>query len=198
MASEDEADNDGVDDDDEAAMARFREAEERLRKTPPRCVAGFKVEPATLANVAFDGHGSDLNKVYKLSCTCGHGSFRVLGHHLKNNRGDDIFVSPLGLECAACGKVTELIDTGEHGYDAELGHGSATIRGEGPRTHFACDKCGVRPMTAFVRFEHSGEELADSFLEEFPDSQDYFSWFSLVGTCEGCKRTLNVADFECA
>lgn len=33
---------------------------------------------------------------------------------------------------------------------------------------------------------------------EFPNSQDYFSWFSLVGTCDGCKRMLSVADFECA
>jgi hypothetical protein len=91
-----------------------------------------------------------------------------------------------------------LIDTDQHGYDAELGHGSATIRGKGPRTVYACDKCGVRPVTAFARFEHSGEELADSFIEEYPNTQDYFSWFSLVGTCEGCKRMLNVADFECA
>lgn len=177
---------------------RFRAAEERLRKTPPRCLAGFRVEPATVPNVTFDGHRADLNKVYKLSCTCGHSQFRALGHQLKNDHGDDIFVSPLALECAACGKITELIDTDQHGYDAEIVGRSTTIRGEGPRTHFACDRCRVRPMTAFARFEHSGEELADSFIEENPNPQDYFSWFSLVGTCEGCKRTLNVADFECA
>jgi hypothetical protein len=198
MASDDDPDNDAVDDDDDVAMARFRAAEERLRKTPPRCLTAFNVESATLPGVAFDGHGSDLNKVYKLACKCGHDRFRVLGHHLKNDRDDPIFVSPLALECAGCGKVTELIDTDEHGYDAELGHGSATIRGKGPRGPYACDKCGVRPMTAYARFEHSSEELADSFIEEFPNSEDYFSWFSLVGTCDGCERMLNVADFECA
>jgi hypothetical protein len=186
------------DDDDEAAMARLREAEKRLRNTPPRCLAGFKVEPATLTGVALDGHGSGLNKIYKLSCTCANDRFRVLGHHVKSEQGGTVFVSPLALECALCGVVMELIDTDQHGYDAELGHGSATIRGDGPRTPFACDTCGVRPITAFARFEHSGEELADSFIEEFPNSQDYFSWFSLVGRCEGCKRLLNVADFECA
>jgi hypothetical protein len=196
MASDDDSSAEEFDE-DEAAMARFREAEERLRNTPPRCLAAFIFEPATLANVAFDGHGSDLNQVYKLSCTCGRDRFRVLGHHV-NNRGHDIFVSPLALECATCAMVTELIDTDQHGYDAELGHGSATIRGKGPRTHFACDKCGVQPMTAFARFEHSGEELGDSFLEGHPNTQDYFSWFSLVGTCDGCKRMLSVADFECA
>jgi hypothetical protein len=199
MASEDELDaQDFEGDAEEAAIARFREAEERLRKTPPRCLDGFTIERATLTDVAFDGHGSDLNKVYRLACTCGKGHFRVLGHHLDNDRGSAIFVSPLALECVGCGKVTELIDTDQHGYDAELGHGGTTIRGKGPRTPYACDKCGVRPMTAYARFEHSGEELADSFIEEFPNSQDYFSWFSLVGTCDGCKRMLGVADYECA
>ena len=186
------------DDEDEAAMARFRKAEDRLRKTPPRCLDGFKIEPTELNDVAFDGHGSDFNKVYKLACACGHDRFRVLGHHLKNDRGRAIFVSPLALECAACGKLTELIDTDQHGHDAELGHGGLTIRGEGPRTPYACAKCGVRPMTAYARFEHSGEELADSFLELFPDAHNYFSWFILVGTCDGCRRMLNVADYECA
>ena len=198
MAADDDFDNDAVDDDDEAAMARFRAAEERLRRTPPRCLAGFKVESAAPPGVAFDGHGSDLNKVYKLACECGHDHFRALGHRLKNDRGDDIFVSPLALDCAGCGKVTELIDTDEHGYDAELRHGGATIRGKGLRGPYACNECGVRPMTAYARFEHSGEELADSFIERFPNSEDYFSSFSLVGTCEGCNRMLNVADFECA
>jgi hypothetical protein len=197
MGSDEELDADDFDD-DEAAMARFRAAEERLRNTPPRCLDGFKVEPATLADVAFDGHGAAFNKVYMLACNCGRDRFRVLGHQLDNGRGDAIFVSPLALECAACGKVTELIDTARHGYDAELGHGGQTIRGQGPRTHYACDQCGVRPMTAYARFEHSGEELADSFIEEFPNTQDYFGWFSLAGTCDGCKRMLNVTDFECA
>ena len=198
MASEDGPDDEALDDEDESAIARLREAEERLLTTPPRCLAGFRAEPATLTGVAFDGHGSDRNKVYRLSCPCGHDRFRVLGHFLRSDRGTDLFVSPLALECAACGKVTELIDTDRHGYDAELGHGSATLRGDGPRTHYPCDKCGVRPMTAYARFEHSGEELADSFIEEFPNTQEYFSWFSLVGTCEGCQRMLRVADFECA
>ena len=41
MASEGDLDDEALDDDDEAAVARFREAEERMRKTPPRCLAGF-------------------------------------------------------------------------------------------------------------------------------------------------------------
>ena len=195
---DDLADSDFDDDEDEAAIARYRAAREKLLNTPPRCLAGFTVKPAKLKGVAFDGHGSSLNKVYHLACACGHDRFRVLGHHTNNGRGDDIFVSPLALECAACGKLTELIDTDQHGYNAELDGSSSTIRGEGERTPFACDTCGVRPMTAYARFEHSGEELADSFLETYPNPHDFFSWFTLVGKCEGCHRNLTVADYECA
>jgi hypothetical protein len=39
MASEEELDSNAFG--NEAAMARFREAEERLRNTPPRCLNGF-------------------------------------------------------------------------------------------------------------------------------------------------------------
>ncbi len=166
--------------DDDAALARIREAEERIRTTPPRCLSGFKVQPERLQGVVFDGHGEPLNKVFQLRCECGHDRFLVLGHH-KTNRGHSIFVSPLALQCSACDKTTELVDTKEHGYDAELGHGSATIRGEGARAPFACPTCGVRPMSAHARFEHSGEVLEDSTGEFTGKEQDLFTWFSLVG-----------------
>src|SRR5260221_12027533 len=105
MATEDDLENAAFDhDEDEAALARLREAEERLRKTPPRCLAGFTSEPATLPGVAFDRHGSDLNKVYKLACRCEGDRFRVLGHPLKNDRGVDIFARPLSLQSADCGQ----------------------------------------------------------------------------------------------
>src|SRR4051812_34115461 len=120
-------DDHNEDDEDTAALARLRQAEARLHSTPPRCLAGFTATPTTLPDVGFDGHGPNINKIYPPACPCGHDRFRPLGHPV-NNRGVDLFVSPLTLECAACGKVTELIDTDQHGYDAEFGHGSATIR----------------------------------------------------------------------
>jgi hypothetical protein len=183
---------------DDETLARLREAEERLWTAPPRCLAGFKLRSSDLKGVTFDGHGEPLNKVFQLACTCGHDHFQVLGHHLTNDRGTSIFVSPLALQCAACEKVTELIDTDKHGYDAELGLGSATIRGTADRTPFACDECGVRPMTAHARFEHSSDIFEDSTGEFEGNEQNLFTWFSLVGHCEGCKRLLRVADFECA
>ncbi len=184
-------------DENDAAIARFREAEERIRTTPPRCLAGFKTEPAELPGVKFDGHGQPLNKVFHLCCTCGSDHFLALGYPLIN-RGVPIFVSPLALQCATCKKVTELIDTKVHGYDSELGHTSATIRGKGERQPFACKTCGVRPMIAYARFEHSDETLYDSTGELIGKEQDLFTWFSLVGRCDGCEQLVNVSDFECA
>jgi hypothetical protein len=192
-----EGDDDGDFDEDDAAIARFRAAEQRVLNTPPRCLAGFTLEPSPLKNYPFDGHGEPLNKVYRLRCPCGHDRFLTLGHHL-TNEGTPIFVSPLALECAACRKVTELIDTDRHGYDAEVGVMTTTIRGTGPRTAFACDRCGVRPTTAHARFEHSGETLEDSTGEWTGNEPNLFTWFSLVGECTGCNRLLAIADFECA
>jgi hypothetical protein len=53
-------------------------------------------------------------------------------------------------------------------------------------------------MTAHARFEHSGETLADRTGLFAESEQEYFSWFSLVGECDGCKQLLRVVDFECA
>ena len=192
-----ETDDDDFDDEDAAAMARFRAAEQRVLNTPPRCLAGFTLEPSLLKDHPFDGHGEPLNKVYRLRCACGHDRFLTLGHHLINE-GQPIFVSPLALECAKCRKVTELIDTDQHGYDAEIGSMTTTIRGTGARAPFACGRCGVRPTTAHARFEHSGETLEDSTGEWTGNEHNLFTWFSLVGECDGCNRVIAIADFECA
>jgi hypothetical protein len=63
-------------------------------------------------------------------------------------------VSPFTLECAARRRLTELLDTDVHGYDAEVGHGSATVRAEGERVVFECPTRGRQPLEAFVRFEY--------------------------------------------
>ena len=184
-------------DEDDDALARFREAEERIRTTPPRCLAGFQPQPAELPGVRFDGHNQPLNKVFHLRCACGSDHSVALGYPVVN-RGVSVFVGPLALRCATCGETTELIDTEIHGYDAELGHGSATVRGKGERQPYACPTCGVEPMVPYVRFEHSDEVLSDSTGEFTGREQDLFSWFSLVGRCDKCQQVITVTDFECA
>jgi hypothetical protein len=109
-----------------------------------------------------------------------------------------VFLSPLATRCEACQRVTELIDTDRHGYDAEIGAIVATKRGEGDRVDYLCEECGRKPLRLWARFEYS-DDLFDREISEFHErEQELFSWFSLVGQCSGCSRLLSVADFECA
>lgn len=107
-------------------------------------------------------------------------------------------MGPLALRCESCGAITELIDTDIHGYDAELGHGPCTMRGQGQRSEFACDLCGPAPMDVVVRFEYSEDLFDDEFKDFRGREQDLFSWFTVLGRCSGCPRLITVADFECA
>jgi hypothetical protein len=184
---------------------------------PPRCVVGFKTRRVELPGVVFDGHASapppradvtgvqiegrqHFNLVIQLLCTCGCGAHHALGHYWRNPDHDNVsvFVSPLALRCAECGKITELFDSDIHGYDAEIGAPPTNHRGEGERSEFACAKCGPTGLQAIARFEYS-DDLFESGFEQFRGrEQDVFSWFSLVGKCSGCGRLLDIADFECA
>lgn len=188
------------------------------RDHPPRCIVGFVPKPAELPGFTFDGHASPpsfqapgtlviegaqhLNAVFLLACTCGHEQHYVLGYHWRvPDDGPLLFLSPLALRCAACGKETPLLDTDRHGYDAEQGGIVATARAEGERGEYRCHRCGAQPLTVCVRFEYSDDLLDERWLshEEFRDrQQDLFTWFSLVGKCPGCSYLLSVTDFECA
>jgi hypothetical protein len=189
-----------------------------FRSHPPRCIAGFTARPTELPGVEFDGHGSmsqlkfdvppgvrieapeHFNPIFALSCRCRGDRHYVHAYHWINPNypGDVIILSPLVLECAACGRMTDLIDTDLHGYDAELGHGSATVRAEGERAVFECPTCGRQPLEAYVRFEYSDSLFDRDYLGFTGREQELFSWFSLLGKCPLCSRLLTVADFECA
>jgi hypothetical protein len=182
---------------------------------PPRCLAGLTTTPATLVGLEFDGHASaltvqaagveidapnHLNTVFLLTCVCGHDRHFVLGYHWRNPdfHNKPVFLSPLSLRCASCGKETELIDTDRHGYDAEIGAVGFNAHALGERGEYPCDRCGRQPFQVCVRFENL-DDLFDPHFEEFRGrEQDLFSWFSAVGRCSGCSRLLRIADFECA
>jgi hypothetical protein len=189
-----------------------------FRSHPPRCIAGFTARPSELPGVEFDGHVSmsqlnfevppgvtidapeHINPAFALSCQCGGDRHYVHCYRWVNAAFNNAVVtlSPLVLECAACGKMTELLDTDVHGYDSELGHGSATVRAQGERVLFECPACGRQPLEAFVRFEYP-DDLFDGDWPEFAGrEQELFTWFSLVGRCAQCSQRLPVADFECA
>ncbi len=185
---------------------------------PPRCIAGFTTRPTQLSGVEFDGHVSmsqismdvppgvtidapeHINPIFALSCRCGGSQHYVHGYQWINPDFHNalVFLSPLVLECAVCGKRTDLLDTDVHGYDAELGGCSATVRGQGDRFVFECPSCGRLPFDTFVRFEYPDDLLGGDFPEFAGREQDLFSWFSLIGKCPKCCQVLTITDFECA
>jgi hypothetical protein len=189
-----------------------------FRSHPPRCIAGFTALPTQLPKVEFDGHVSrsqlkfevpsgvtieapeHINPVFTLSCKCGSGRHYVHGYRWTNPDFHNVivFLSPLVLECVACGKMTDLLDTDIHGYDAELGLVTATVRAEGDRVVFECPTCGPQPLDAFVRLEYPDDLFSVDFPEFTGREQDLFTWFSLIGRCQQCFQMLAVADFECA
>jgi len=189
-----------------------------FRSHPPRCIAGFTAQPTELPGAKLDGHASasqfksdvppgvtidapeHINTVFALSCQCGGDRHYVHGHRWTNPDFDNavVFLGPLVLECAACGKTTGLLDTDVHGYDAELGHASATVAGRGDRVVFECPSCGRQPLEASVRFEYPDDLFDGDSPELAGREQDLFTWFSLIGKCPQCSQVLAVADFECA
>jgi hypothetical protein len=184
----------------------------------PRCIAGFIARPTHLPGVALDGHASmselkaephpgvtisapeHSRPFFALSCTCGGGRYYVHGYRWVNTSFHNavVFLSPLVLECPACGKMTDLLDTDVHGYDGELAHWSATVRAKGERVVFECPTCGRQPLDAIVGFEYP-DDLFDRHFPEFAGrEQDMFTWFYLMGKCPKCSQLLPVTDFECA
>lgn len=172
-----------------------------FRSRPPRCIAGFIARPAELPRVTINAP-EPINSVFALFCRCG-GSHHYVHGYLWTNPDNPpghpaVFLSPIVLECATCGKTTDLLDTDVHWYDAELGHVTATVRAEGERAVFECSTCGRQPLEAFVQFEYP-DDLFDENLPEFAGrEQDLFSWFYLLGRCPQCLQLLPVTDFECA
>ncbi len=138
--------------------------------------------------------------MFALSCRCGSDRHYVHCYRWANPdfHNQVVILSPLDLECAACRAIAPLLDTDAHGYDAELGHGTATARGQGERVVFECPTCGRQPLQAFVRFEYP-DDLFDGDYPEFAGREpELFTWFNLIGRCLQCLQVRPVADFECA
>lgn len=186
-----------------------------LRTHPPRCVAGFNCQLIDLPEFPDDARRHcDPGFEFEDYPTCPETTFRLLchrgsclhfihGYHFTSTEGKapvDLFVGPHFLECAACGKQTELLDLEKHGYDAELGHGCYSFRSCGTAGVFECRTCGRQPFETLVIFSYSCAE--DYFAS--PDEatagreQDLFDWVSVGATCAKCSKLQRVTDYECS
>jgi hypothetical protein len=186
-----------------------------FRSHPPRCIAGFIDRPAQLPGVESDGaitmtllnpgvpmglttldDPALICSVFALSCRCGGNRHYIHCYRSVNPDFDNAteIGSPIVLECAACGTMTELLDSEVHGFNREVHGQPITLRSQGDPIVFECPTCGRQPLEAFPRFEYQ-DDLFDSYFAEFGGrEQDLFGWFNLVARCPQCSQVLLVAD----
>jgi hypothetical protein len=134
---------------------------------------------------------------FTVGCPCGERTTYPLGYHAKSE-GDspvDIFISPLAIECPACGRVSEILDTKQHGWDGEQGC-DCNMTGKGPRMRFPCPRCGEVPMAVAPGFSYQGDDFDPKAWDGRP--QDYFGAYWLYGKCSKCGKIVDITGFECA
>jgi len=174
---------------------------QHLSKTPPRCARGLLLTPARLPGSRVDS----FKTVWRVACPCGQNEGAVLGYPLGrvdpvHNEGVKFFVSPLALDCPACGSITEFLDTDLHGYHSEVARfegppGGCKARGEGPRERFPCPGCGnhrFKLIVAFVYWYAAFDLLQD---EPHLAGADFFNEFLSYGVCATCEAISAITDF---
>jgi hypothetical protein len=178
------------------------------QSNPPRCLAGFEARPAELSAYRFDGHGEVLNSYWAVACPCGGDKFSIHGYSYISGAKDcdeyTVFLSPIQLECAACGRAALLFDGSIHGYDPEIDAACAPLYDPADngavKALYRCEDglCLNDSFAVFARFEYPGDLFDESFAAFKGREKDLFTWFTLVAGCGHCGRRSTAADFECA
>jgi hypothetical protein len=175
--------------------ARNRHVGEYATRHPPRCLRGLSTVPQVDPVPGLDRQADEAS--FRVACPCGERACYVLGYFWEGEGPTprNIFVGPLALECPQCGRVSEFIDTRQHGYNGEQGC-DGNMTGEGPRVRFPCPQCGEVPLAVTAVFSYDGHEYDP--LDPKARPQDYFGSVGVCGECSRCgKRILNIG-FETA
>jgi hypothetical protein len=124
---------------------------------------------------------------WRIGCPCGSAEGAFLGYSdWGGERHTDTFSSPLAFECAGCQRVTEILDTSQHGWEAEGGLESNKCRGEGARVRYRCPTCGRERLRITVAFWYWNAAFDELVGEPGLPAEDYFNEFQAFGTCVGC------------
>ncbi|NVJ49790.1 MAG: hypothetical protein HWE11_05350 [Gammaproteobacteria bacterium] len=170
---------------------------EFFKNNPPRCLDNFKATSVDAKNIVFDGHGQEVNPFFEIKCKCGSENLSVLGYWWENPDNKlNFFIGPISLKCVECSEENDLFDIKYHGYDAELGHGYYSARGEGVKKLFECEACNSNNFKLLTRFEYT--EFKDDFPEAKGKEKELFTWFSLHGECSSCNSSVQIYEDECA
>lgn len=149
---------------------------------PPRCLRELVARAAEDPGVELDALVEEWeNCFFALECSCGGRSFTVRSFIEERAYG------PIHLQCAACNRETTCFDPALHGYDVEIDHFPQPAPYRGPFRAFACPECESERFALTARFQ-------------YPDNvrEDLFSYFTLIGRCNGCNALATIASIECA
>jgi hypothetical protein len=160
---------------------------------PPRCIANARPKP--LRAILPEMDADPFVAYFTVGCPCGERVIYPLGHVARSEAPEtvDLFLSPLAIECPACGLVIEILHTKQHGWDGEQGC-DCNMVGKGARSRFPCPNCGEAPMAVMPGFSYQGDDPRTWGGRP----QDYFGAYSLYGQCGKCGLVVCITGFECA
>jgi Zn finger protein HypA/HybF involved in hydrogenase expression len=190
---------------------------------PAHCLSEFAVQPDSLADIEFDGHGfsgrcpdglvENPNIVFRVKCRCGGAQHIIVAESAASEISyyqSLVLADRYYLKCATCGKQPLLFNPALHGYNAELmqmegvtdddaGASNGTESNRPSTTANAecgCTNCGSHNLEVFTRFEYPSDLFEDAAFAD--REQEFFSWFTVVGKCPECSTLNTLVDFECA
>ena len=174
----------------------MRSIEQYVKEHRPRCLASLPwTTDASSRNSALDRiHFKLLELEDGVDTQC-----RVFGYDLRrlNERrtGDGTFVSPLFLHRARDPERTLILDTDVHGYHGELSS-SAKLRGTGAPQLYSCRACSEDRFFVQVTLDYA-PAVQDLWDEETDIAiQDYFTGFTLTGTCANCGHPASIVELD--
>lgn len=184
----------------EEEMQAVEAIEAHVRRSPPNCLASFRAFPLLALDrsdesIRAEWHSAiPFKSLWRLQCKCGCYRGGLLGHYLRDYNQDyhgDEMVTPIGFKCSTCAQVTEILDTGIHGYHAEVsklegGTGSAKIRGAGEHRIYHCKHCGNDTFGFVTGFVYWHFDII--FDEPELPAQNFFNEFLMLCTCGRCGR----------
>jgi hypothetical protein len=173
---------------------------------PPNCLASWVAAPTVGTKIDWDVSEGSENAFFALSCPCGHSELSVISifqpHFYLSNQ---VAYGPIGMRCTACGREADVFNPARHGFDAELGHFPPDNDWAESREEFACPSCGKLSFRLTLVLEYprevvaSASSLALAGRSRFQSrEQDFFAYFTLVGSCASCVATVTIASVECA
>jgi len=186
---------------------------------PPKCIAGFLVQTASLDNIEFDGHGSsgiypnglvaNPNIVFAIKCQCAGGLHSIVAESQQEEiwrYKTLVMAERYFLECSSCRSRHLLFDKFLHGYNAEgfkiegVSLSEIIESSEAPRKDekiaCVCSACENTMFEVFARFEFPPDLFDEPLFGG--NEQEFFSWFTAIGTCNRCSTINQFVDYECA